>query len=218
MSQAKVVGTPTSGFSNVNGTPAAALVMHCSLPADIQVGEKLRLGVTLNSGSLPPTPSGWSPMGLVPTGNAMMQVYERVADGSEGSVVDVQLHATTPKPGAFVCMRIADWEDVPVEFPSRAQGQNNAPNPSALSPTWGNADALFAAIIAWRWGATSGPTLNTYPGFYPDAQVSAMCNINNGCGIAFAHRNVVGGDDPGVFAMSGTVSWVAHTVAQKSIP
>lgn len=216
MPQCKVVGQ-SSGFSNNAGTPAPALVMRCELPPGIQVGEKLRLYVTLNSGSMPPDPTGWPSLGMAPTGNAMRQVYERVADGSEGDHVDVQLHATTPKPGAYICERIADYEDAPL-FPTRSQSQGTAPNPPAVSPP-GSVDYMITAMAAVRWGhPATGPVVSAYPTDYDEFQAYAVCQCADGVGIAVAHKNVVGAADPGSFTMSGIVSWCADTVAQKSTP
>lgn len=214
---AQVIGTQTYGYSEVSpGVPGAALVMRCALPADAVVGEKLRLYVALNSGSLAACPSGWSPVGLQSSASAMVEAYERVVDGTEGDHVDVQLHATAPKTGAYVCERIEGWDTAAVNaLAPRAQGQNTAPNPSSVSPGFLSGE-LVTAVCAWRWGNSAGPNLAGYPSGYDDAQANAKCDVNLGVGVAVAHKNDVGAQDPGAFQLSGVAAWSAYVIATKS--
>lgn len=218
MSQAKVAGSPVSGFSNSGGTPGPDLVMTCTLPSGIQVGEKLLLGLSIHSGSPPSAPSGWTAIGLMLSANVIVALFERVADGSESSSVDVTLHVSTPKVATYVAFRITDHDpSATFEFSTRAQGQNTAPNPPALSPSWGNLNTLFMTFFGWRWGAaTLRPVVSNYSTGYDDSQVSAVCDVANSVGVAAAFRNDASPQNPDPATLSQIGSWAAYTIGIKS--
>ena len=159
-----------------------------NLPAGVQAGEVLwmvfRTGYNPTSHA---TPAGWT---LADQGSttAMISWFYRVADGSEGATVtiDVTSDGTTPRttPADAIVYRLggvatseATWYAI--------NYTGTTPNPDVTAP-WGSAVNLFITDYSSRysdWTVTAHPT--NYEGliFIPQGGTSA-----NTAAIASAHR------------------------------
>jgi hypothetical protein len=145
-----------------------------------------------------------------------MNIYTRVADGSEGAT-DTLTTANSTKLAA-ICWEITGaGTSITVPNPATFTTAANSANPPAVAPVEGSRTYLILAIAGQdgEVGAyTAAPTNYTSPGLVTANSGTGGAASSN-CYMGGASRQVTGtGDDPGVFTHgAATAGGLAWTVA-----
>lgn len=174
-----------------------------TLPSGIQAGDILILACSTNGNVFPQQPAGWKTIINNPGGGGAtdrcLVVFSRLADGSEGATVTVDIGTTVPL--CALTWRISGAEDAEG---ASASGSSTTPNPPNLAPTWGIEDTLWLALTGPR-----GSTISAYPGSYTQTRF-----VNSGTIlVAGCERSLrAASENPGTFTKTNDV-WVAGTVA-----
>ena len=176
------------------------------LPPDIVSGDLLLLFFLSDGAPTITFPEGWTELFQVASGIAVkLGAWYRIADGGEGASItvltsDAEMAATTS-------FRITGYLGTPEA--STATGNNNAPQPPSLTPSWGAKDTL--------WFACQGNDTNRYIFSYPPNYTngySALVNDIQGCNLATARREFnIATEDPDMFHLTEADEWVTTTVA-----
>jgi hypothetical protein len=203
MASPSVTGTPTTSALTSGST------FIVNLPLGIVAGETLLVFIYDSGGGS--APAGWTK--TFPFNN--LEVYFRLADGTEGSTVTITI---TSSKAAAVAYRITGAADPTVSGVYQASGASGAsgtnPDPPSVTPTGGSQDYLFAAVA----GVNADVTATAYPTNYSMGQKTVSSGgTGSGStkrGIAVAFRQLTAStDDPGTFTFSGAGTWDANTLA-----
>jgi hypothetical protein len=161
-------------------------------------------------------PAGWtefvaidSPAGASTTSGMALNCAYRIADGSEGASITYTTAAV--ERGAYGVYLIGGWHGTTVpEAGTEGVGNSTAPDPGALTWSWGAEDTLLLAVS----GADIGTTTHTAaPTNYTDL-LAAEEGTSGGVSIGIARRNLNGTtDDPSAFTTDAAADWAAVLIA-----
>jgi len=205
-----VANTATSAKTSATGTNHTA-----SLPSGIQNGDLLLLfWVDAGTSSTLTTPSGWTSLyNMVGTANQRRAAFYRIADGSEGAMLDLTTSAAERSAHTVYRIAAGSFQGVPVPG-STVSADSNTADPPTLTSGFGNVPTLwFAAIHAE--GTATVPT----PANYTD-----QLDVNSG-GTGTAHARMASSirelqatsEDPGSVSFGTVRVWGANTIAIRGV-
>jgi len=198
----EVVAQVTSHDNSVGGS------MDVTLPGGIVAGELLLIVNAFRANSSIP---GWN----TGVSSALINVFWKIADGSEGASATISSSSGTSL-GASVAYRIRGGTSVQVSTPATAASTN--PNPSALSPSWGNKKTLwFAGMGAQQVGSGGAITVSAYPSGFSNPQTDiGISSFPVGQRVAVAEKaEKTATQDPGAFTISPSLTWYAATIGVR---
>lgn len=200
-----IEGTPVSSTGIATTTPEA------SLPAGIQVGERIILFISARS--FIQVPAGWSSLlfGSHSTDASVqkLRVIERIADGTEGSSVTLAINDA--RDSAHAAYRVSGGSVVEVSAQVESSGSGHPDSPSFSPP--GGADDYLWFSVGTAYGIrsfTAAPT--NYGNFLnPSTGTAGLDDAN--LGVAARTLNAAT-EDPDAFTLSGpSNNWIAFTLA-----
>lgn len=200
----------------------AATGHAANLPAVVDPGDLLFAFAGWENGDAvtTQTPAGWTKLS---SGSLGPVIFVRDADGSEdGGTVD--LTTTTNVTGVAVTCRVTGahsggFAEAVALAAARANAAGTEPNPpSANQPgDWFTAPVRVLAVADWIDDDVA-LTLNP-AGYTALASGVSGGGVNNGVGIAVAHRAVATpSEDPGPFTIAASQPWAAHTLLVRPTP
>lgn len=138
-----------------------------NLPASIAAGDLLLVWLCNQGASTFNLPAGWSWLlnnrSQPNSGDTLACMY-RLADGSEGATVSVDLTAAVK--GAAIAWRITGAEDPATQAPEISAAHDttgtNTANPPSISPTGGSKDYLFFVVAEMDGEAITGFSHSVY--------------------------------------------------------
>lgn len=202
---------PTVAASNTSVQSSATNSHTISLPSGIQAGDLLIIFFTYPISGLANALSGWTKLKeYYGSGDVFgTNVYYRVADGTEGSTVTIT--TTGNFQSAHASYRITGHGGNPEVSTGATSTGSTTPDPDSLTPSGGAKDYLWIAHA----GAPGAVTFSAYPTNYGSNQLTIRSNTSgNTATVAVATRNLnASSEDPGTFTISGSVRWVALTIA-----
>lgn len=197
-----IVQATNSGFTSSSASSYAA-----PLPASIQAGELLLLFVATNNTVTHTTPSGWSLGFTQSSSGARLSCFYKVASGSEGSSVTVSYSGSCHS--SINSYRISGYQGTP-EVGTAATGTSTSPNPPNLAPSWGSAKTLWFAAIGLQVNLSAVTT--TPPSGYGSEVIAGTATLTPRA--ASSRRELqASSEDPGTYAITQSIPWVANTVA-----
>jgi hypothetical protein len=196
------------------GTLGGAGNIAVPLPASLVSGNLLIIIVSLFQSAARDSsaPSGWTELFDIvgPTNIREFSCYYKVSDGSEGASVNVAISGSLTG-WAANSYQISGFTGAPEA--TTTTGNNSAPNPPSLTPSWGSAKTLWLAACA---GADNGAAaITAAPSNYTDLiQASHLSGSDPIPVVASARRELEAtSDDPAAFGQSGTFNdWAAATI------
>ena len=196
-----VIGTNSNGVGNVASIAIA-------LPGDVEEGDLLLIlaaGQITNARTFTP-PAGFTPL-FNQAGPGNLRFFcaaWKEADGSEEGSVTGTVDSNTRMTAQSY--RIGNWQGEP-EASAVATGTSDVPNPPSLTPSWGDAPALWLAVGATNPASIQDP---------PDDYTNLLSQDDTGGPFVslFSARRVLkaGTENPGSFSVAQT-SVAAATIA-----
>lgn len=157
------------------------------------------------------------------TSQVTLAVAKKLSNGTETGNFTVTLGST--QMGGWRVFRItgwggtlgADWTSghAEVGFAGSAGTSSSTPNPPSLNPAgWGTEDTLWVAACA----TDGASTVSTYPTNYTTTSTNNPASSRDGTAMSLGFRQLnAASEDPGTFTMSGSLPWVAATVAIRPV-
>lgn len=219
-----MTGTGGDGYPSVASTATSAKTVDTgtthtvSLPSGIEAGDLLLIfwADANTSGTQPATPAGWTALysGQWGSSNVYYRAWYRIADGSEGSTVNVTGGAER---SAHTAYRIASgsFQGVPVASPGNTGTTNSNPDPDNLTSGFGNVPTLWIAAAH-----ITGTIWVTPPASYGNI----LEGTTGSTGVAHAYMATAermltaASQNPGAFTIDTDHSWGAYTVAVQGMP
>lgn len=209
--------TPTVAATAVTADVTTGTTQVINLPSSISAGDLLL--VTFYGSGLDSVPhttaTGWTQLldKVIQTNLAHMYVGYRIADGGEGSTVTFTTDVTENAGGC--AYRITGWHGTtPPEISTGVESAaSTAPDPDAVTPSWGAEANLFIAV-----GGADGTNVDftVYPTNYDGSQITSPTHTSGGGACALATRALTAtSDDPGAFTIDTSVIWAAATIAVR---
>jgi hypothetical protein len=200
----------SSSTGGVDGNTTMAV----TLPSGVSSGDILVMLYRCENTAGPTTPSGWTleaSAGDDSTPTSWAGVYWKIAGGAESGFNVV--HGSSVTQG-YRMLRISGGQDLEAAATGNSVNASWNPNPPSLTPTWGSAANMW--IAAYGEARSALRTVSTYPSGYVTNQVAARAidgaSVDIGFGLATKiETDIV--DDPAAYALSGTTSAVAFTIA-----
>lgn len=192
--------------------------INVALPAGIVAGELLIIAVC--TGTIDPvfaTPSGWSQLfqegtGTGGTANACkMAVFWRVADGSEGSKVNVTNAPVSRK--TALSARISGAQSIEATV---LGGSSMTPEPPPLAPSWPRTSTMFLTLAAISppnssfVAAPAGYTVEVTSATSATSGFAAECQLASLDTLVPAES-----ESPGPFTIADPVYWIAATLGVR---
>jgi hypothetical protein len=196
-----------------------------SAPTTVVAGDLLLLtigcdgsGVTFSNFS-----TGWGFVKTLSDGSCSLNIWAKVADGTEGGTLigtgaGSTITSSASEQGPWRMSSIQDWWGSlsGIAVSTGVTGASDSPDPDTLTAPWGVGETLWRAIGASDFSVT----VSAYPTDYDLNQFNDISGGGNGAGVFAAGRAYSATDtqDPGVFTLSGSDGWAAVTVAIRSAP
>lgn len=204
-------GRATSG--GTSGTPSV------TLPGSIASGDLLVVLFAPNNNILQSVPTGWTKikeLQLISSSNLMGFVLVRVADGSEGTSLNITLFNSGSVKWSAVAWRItgSDTSTTP-EISSDTSASSTTPDPLSLSPAGGSKDYL----ALWLGVSNNQPTMP--PSGVPTNYSNAVGVKSGGTGSAASKSTAFGAsrqlsgassEDPPSWTIDTSSAWAAWTL------
>lgn len=202
----------------VNGTAtyqssAGATSHTINLPSGIVVGELLVVvigkGTATNANIT--IPSGWTSV-INESQTAALHIIKRVADGSEGSTLNITCAQSCGM--ASIVYRMSGYNTgTNTAIGTAVSASTTTPNPPSLTPSWGAARNMWLAIAVRR----STGNLTAYPTNYTENQ-NALVGSAGGSTIRLwvaGRFNNVATEDPGTFTIDSAQTTRSNTFAVR---
>jgi hypothetical protein len=209
-----VVGSTTAN-NNANAT-----IHSITLPASIAAGSEIHLiMVSDNSGATITSPAGFTNLAdNTPVPGIRNRHCIKTAAGTEGGTT-VSFTTSASEKSAIAClvMRPRDMG----QAPQKQNGENSssaAPNPAAITPSWGSANNSYLTYIQWDNGTVglNGAATN---GGYPAGWTPVLTVTNaaaDGVALAIAFKmDMAATVDPPAWSLTSAVPVYRDTVALK---
>ena len=206
---------PMSVTKSATNTPGTA--HSITLPGTTVSGELLLAATMWNANTTITGMTGWTKLSGTALSPGQSEIWAKIATGSDGA--SVAATSSTSQAGAFMVARIAG------NFNSLVSGTGyelavtggvtgSAPDPPAVTPSWGSSDALFVAIATVRG---DNATFTGYPTSYTDGDYQVTTNGGGGgASVGMAFRQLVGTtDDPSAFGLSASQFGCVYTIAVR---
>lgn len=153
-------------------------------------------------------PSGFTQLYSNTVGNRIRRAWYKVADGSEGTSINVTGGAER---SAHTSYRIlaGTYQGNPVAG-TVATGTDESPNPPSLTPSWGSYKTLWIASAH-----SEGDVGDEHPLSYSDLLVGYTGGEGSTHAKMMTARRFIetAMEDPGVFSLNMSRNWAANTVA-----
>lgn len=204
---------PTPESTTTTAFASAATSHAADMPAAVNSGDVLVAVVALQVGAgSVTTPSGWTKLGE-DTGNAVLAMFAKAADGTEGGTT-VDFVSAQARTGAIHVIRATGWHGTVsggAEAGTIATGTSNAPNPGSLTPSWGSDDTLWIACASAIDDDATYTAAPTGYGNLASTVSGAGTNAGASCGTA-TRENATTTEDPAAFTLSESEGWAAAVV------
>jgi len=178
-----------------------------SLPAGVGDGDLLLVGFSTPANETITWPGGWTVM-FSQAASPDLEVAFRVASG-EGATITVTTSGSVTSLHLSYSIRghLGILDDA-----SSQTGSDINPDPTSLTPFWGNRKGLFIPFAAAAGGSAS--SMSSAPSNYTDlSQIGESAHV-----IAAAQRQIkTTTENPGTFTLSGTSPWIANTIGIRGI-
>ena len=189
----------------------------CTLPASIAAGD-LMFCIHGSDGSVTRTfPSPWVEIkDALCSGSACnIGVAYLIASGGETSVT-VTKSVTERFSAIAIRITAASWHGTtPPEISTGAIGNSASPDPDSITASWGSANNLFVATIAFNNGL-AGNTVTAWPTNYTANQTQSP-DISSAARVAIATRDLAAAnDDPGTFTITSDQWWAGTIVVRPA--
>lgn len=210
-----ILGPSFPNVQSVTATTTSGVTSHSiNMPATVNEGDLLMVLVINSSLTINSHPSGWTLL----RDSTQTPVYLKRAAGVEGGG-SITVGTSSSSNMAAQVYRITGWRDsgtllndVEIESWTRTEsgGDSDKPDPPSLNPVnWGLEDTLWVVYCGWSTGSGS---IASYPTNYVEGVFSGAPSS----GMATAYRKLgASSEDPGIFTLTGSVGWRAHTVAVR---
>lgn len=185
-----------------------------NLPSSISSGDLLIVFFSVDGNPSTTTwPAGWTQLFSDIQGSSdVFSAYYKIANGSEGASISVS--TSDAERSAHQSFRITGFTGFPQS--ATAKGNSNNPNPPALSPSWGLKKTLWIAALGRSSG--SNISVSSAPAGYGNLVTQAAAAAAAGTSQDTARQNLeVVTEDPGVFVLTSSQSWVAATVGIQGL-
>lgn len=203
----QVVGSATSSRTS------NAIDDSVTLPGSIAAGD-LILVFHCSDGPLTRTfPSPWVEIKDIGVAgdSATIGIAYLIASGGEASVT-VTKSVTERFSALAIQISASSWHGTtPPEVSTGVTGTSTAPDPDAITPSWGRGDNLFIAVCAFENNA-GGISITVFPTNYGSNNLSSPDILSAGRGGIGTRELAAGSDDPGAFTISSSDAWWAGTV------
>ncbi len=197
-------------------TPVAT--HNVDMPATVNSGDLLVILITrFNMTGTWTTPTGWTLLyDDTSSSTSDSAAYVKSADGTEGGTSVAVVHSSDGRAGAAQAYRITGWSGTLSEVEeARANGSSVSPDPPSLTPAWGAEDTLWIVAAHTSDDDVVTDTFSTNYGNGVDTVCGGGGNASGRISSARRELNAAS-DDPGVFALASTESWVAATIAIRT--
>lgn len=192
---------------------------NVTMPATVNAGDLLVLGISFYVGGAITTPAGWTALCVdtIITGTSHCAIYGKLAVGTEGGT-SVNVATANPALGASHVYRITGWNNISlaigVASGTPATGTSANGNPPSCSWTWGVLDELALTFVHLNPFSVVG-TITSYPTNYTSGTDTVGTDgVTGTAEIGSARRALSAAaspEDPSTFTQSN-VAWVANTI------
>lgn len=160
-------------------------------------------------------PAGWTEIAerILPAGTETgFAVAYRICDGTEGASVTVTTDTSETFAAQVYRYAAGNWHGTSApEAASPSNGEDTAPNPPNLTPSWGAEDTQWIAAGTMDIGGT---TVSAAPTNYTDLTATQSGTGFGDVEVYTARRDLnATSEDPGGFTVSTTAAWHATTIA-----
>lgn len=192
-------------ITNTSATPYGT-VHSINMPSTVASGDLLLITAAFNDGYTPSVPSGWSVLFSDIFGTVPVFSYYKQANGTEGgTTVTITTSGSQQLSAQVTRIAAASYSGIP-EVSARAQPSGLAPDPPALTPSWGARNTLWAAVLG-----TTADSVSTYP--LPDNNSITVSGGAPKSALCYTSANTAT-LDPVAYTLSGTLpSNTVYTVA-----
>lgn len=192
------IAYPVVAATNKSKQDSNIRVHSVSLPSGIAAGDLLIVLFRTPSGGATHTPpSGWATLASR-ISNGTTSIFWRVANGSEGSTINVDAGDT--ERSVANSYRITGFGG----SPQAAFASTNVTDPPSLTPSWGSSKVLWLALVSMR---RSNQTITAAPGSYTNLvdQANTSNSSPTYAHIGSARRTTTASsENPGAFSITGT--------------
>lgn len=187
-----------------------------TIPMPSGSGGRLLMAVAATWTGTVTTPTDWTQ--IVDQANGTGErtdfwVFERDSTGFTDTTVGLTIGANDRV--TAITFRIGGSTGAPDVAGTPSQANSTAPDPPSLTPAGGSALYLWIALVA----ASRPSTSPTYPSGYTDTLTAAHATTDSGSHsrvMAAWKEATASSEDPGVFGLADTVSWVSTTIAYEA--
>lgn len=187
-----------------------------NLPASISAGDLL---IVVHVGSATDaTPNsaltGWTLLRdkTIASNAGHVVAFYKIASGAEGSTATITTDLA--EDSGSCAYRITGWHGTtpPEASAGATTGSNTAPDPDAVTPSWGAEDNLFIAV----GDADGNHTITAYPANYGSNNITSATSTAGGgaCGLATRNLNATT-DDPGAFTSNTSGTTAGFTIVVR---
>lgn len=213
------MAAPTVQSLTTKSFNSASTTHNVTMPATVNAGDLLILGISFFGSGAITTPSGWSVVcaDTAITGTHHCAVYGLSAAGTEGGT-NVNVATASSALGASHVYRITGWNGSSVANDvvsgTTATGSGTTPNPPSASWSWGTVDveALAFSHSVNGSGPTGFPT-NYTNGTATNGTDGATGSVQTGSARR-AMTAATSPENPSTFTI-GLASWAANTVVVR---
>ncbi|MEH2517789.1 hypothetical protein V1279_003362 [Bradyrhizobium sp. AZCC 1610] len=197
----------TVGFNLTNNTAA--------LPASIAAGNLLVVIAASYDQDII-TPSGWNVLTTTTTAGGLRgTIFWKTASGSEGASVAMATAVATRVTSRSLRITGHRAPGTPLEASTPSSANTAAPDPAAVTPSWGGDNNLFIVAEMARSGA-SDPLVTAYPtGYATNQNQTSSTNGLGTCAAVATKAAIASSDDPAAFTLAGARESVAVTIAVR---
>jgi hypothetical protein len=207
------VTLPTIRTGSAVTSAAAGSPQNITLPT-YSAGDRVFVVANFLRGSSTFTvtnPTGWNVLASDDNFNTHNygRIYWRDMDGSEGTTVAVTLSANAAVSAIAFAIQNYRTGQNPEKSVLAQSGSSAAPDPASLTPSWGDDDDLWLAIIY-----TDGANVSAYPTNYSYFQQEDNAQSNRLTAVA-ARQLKAASEDPGAYTLDAAHITRAYTVAVR---
>lgn len=202
-------GTPAIVNSVGTNGPNSTSPASVSLPSSIVAGNKLVVLFGTNGSTSVTTPSDWTLVGTASNGSGPLDrklaVFEKIADGSEGSTLSVTFGG-------------AAWGATAYQISGSASATLYAgTGSSSANPDPPNNNPGTSAATLWIVGASKRQTttLSSAPSGYSNL-ITGLSSGSNASVASADKTSTASSEDPGTFTGSGADTWAAVTLGIRT--
>lgn len=217
VSQNVMLPTPLVQSVTTTSVGIASTTHNISMPATVNAGDLLLIGIATSGTSVKTTPGGWTRLN---SNSERTVVYAKAAAGTEGGTT-VDVVTVGSETAAAHTYRVTSWfgtvaTGVAIQisggsYTSGGGGDPAFPDPPILTPGWTDRSLWLALLGMDR---SSGATLT-----YPTSYTSGSETVGGVESVGSARRTrYASSENPGTFSSdpgAGTTNWDVYTLAVR---